>query len=190
MKDTTTMPIQFLHDISHELRNAMAWYDFDDQVKNSNFRSDYLKTQANKAFPKSCHTTYSELVQQGVQGLLDARRGRVEGKLVTSDEVDKELHRSNSLLVVDWESSLFDGAVTPETDGFIDDYCMPGWDSWLGLAEADSSHGEKCLVCWVPEHLSARVNFGIEVDAASCMSWLRHSEVGKLELIGWGDTSE
>lgn len=186
MDETTTIPIRLSHKIDYELKFAMARYDYDDGVKLSKFRSADLKSYAQQVFPESCHTSFSESVEGAFEGFVDARRKLVGGELPFEERITAELSRPKSILVVDWESSLFDGAVTPETEGFIDDDCMPGWDSWLALADVPSSHGKKCLICWIPEELSEKVNFGIEVDAASCMSWLSVTRNGGMSLVGWG----
>jgi hypothetical protein len=186
MDETTTTPIRFSHELDYELKNAMAQYEYDDRVTVSRFRSENLKPYAQKTFPESCHTGFCESVERAFDDFVKGRRKLVGGELPSDELAAAELYRPKSILVVDWASSLFDGAVTPETDGFIDDDCMPGWDSWLALGEVPSSYGKKCLICWVPPELSEKVNFGVEVDAASCMSWLSVNENGEISLAGWG----
>ncbi|MBX3435037.1 MAG: hypothetical protein KF847_17100 [Pirellulales bacterium] len=186
MDETTTILIGLSHGVDYELRYAMARYDYDGRVQVSRFRSADLESYAQQTFPESCHTQFSESVELAFKGFVNARRKLVGGELPSDELVTAELSRPKSILVVDWEGSLFDGAVTPETEGFIDDDCMPGWDSWLTLADVPTSHGKKCLICWVPEELAEKVNFGVSVDAASCMSWLKVNQNGGMSLVGWG----
>jgi len=131
MDETTTIPIRLSHKIDYELKFAMARHDYDDRVKVSRFRSADLESYAQQTFPESCHTPFSESVERAFKDFVNARRKLVGAELPFDERVTAELFRPKSILVVDWESSLFDGAVTPETGGFIDDDCMPGWDSWL-----------------------------------------------------------
>jgi hypothetical protein len=165
----------------------MARYDYDKQVSHLNFRSNSLAEKAREVFPESCHTPHSESVISAFQKLLNARHSLPKAELPPEERIEAELHRQGSVLVVDWSKSLFDGAITPETDGFIDDDCMPGWDSWISLAQVPSSYGKACLICWVPDNLTRKVNFGIEVDAASCMSWL-NVQRDRVRLTGWGES--
>jgi hypothetical protein len=96
-----------------------------------------------------------------------------------------------SLLLVNWQSSLFDGACTPETHGYIDADCIPGWDTWVAIVELERQQDGQALLCWIPPELCRGVDSAIALDAASCMSWLtfdRHSK--KPLILGWGQRWE
>ncbi|MBV7338334.1 hypothetical protein KFU94_60930 [Chloroflexi bacterium TSY] len=100
--------------------------------------------------------------------------------------LETELTRPKALLVTDWAKSLFDGAITPETDGFIDDDCMPPWDCWVDICNIEEAYGDLCLISWVPPLLAEKVDRGIFIDAAECMSWLVVDSMGIISLNGWG----
>jgi hypothetical protein len=102
------------------------------------------------------------------------------------DEIQTQLHRPKSLIVLDWSSSLFDGAATPETHGFLDEYCIPPWDTWLGLGKVEGAYASNCLTSWVPNWMSDGMDSGIAVDPASCLSWCSVSPDGKLQCRAWG----
>lgn len=147
-------------------------------------RSERLKASAELVFPQSCHTQFSNEMYCSFDGFHQDRISHTDVDkgdqcIATSQETPPRL------LMVDWQRSLFDGACTPMTNGFLNDDCMPGWDSWIGLvslAEAEGGHG---LLCWVPGKLVEGVNDALTIDAAECMSWVRESEAG-ISVIGWG----
>lgn len=86
----------------------------------------------------------------------------------------------------DWNKSLFDGALTPETRGFIDEDGMPPWDCWLGIRPVANSVTGSCLVSWVPQWLSDEVDFGIRVDAAECLAWAELVMDDHIAVKQWG----
>jgi hypothetical protein len=96
------------------------------------------------------------------------------------------LDEGGRLLVVNWRESLFDGACSPITHGFLDDDCMPGWDTWVRIVSLDESQIAHGLVCWIPTELVPAVNDAILIDAAQCMSWLQQDANGMLIAAGWG----
>lgn len=147
-------------------------------------RSSELMEAACKVYPDSCHTLFSDEMASAFDEFYARRMSHVE-----SSDCDRETLSENAslanLLLVDWRRSLFDGVCTPMTSGFIDDNCMPGWDSWIALVTLDDIAGEHGLLCWIPKKLVEGVNDALTLDAAECMSWLRWNE-DKLELVGWG----
>lgn len=174
-------------DLQRELGSVLSWYSHLDAVGRLNCRSETLAEAARRVFPQSCHTGWSVAVESAFREFQRERQRILRQDAPRTDSVTSELVRSRSLLVVDWSASLFDGAVSPETAGFIDDDGMPGWDTWLTLASVASSYGKTCLICWVPRELTDRVSFGIEVDAAASMSWVTVNAVDRsLSLLGWG----
>ncbi len=180
------MTIALSNELRKEMANAIALNKGEGPVQGFDSRTPALEGIATSVFPNSCHTHYSDDLNVQFSKFLTEREKIIERSDVNAGGIDIELHRENAILAVDWESSLFDGSVSPETCGYLDDDCMPAWDTWLALAEIASSHGKRCLICWVPERLSEKVNFGIKVDAAACMSWIRIESDGKFSLMGWG----
>jgi hypothetical protein len=144
-----------------------------------------LQDAANRAFPENCRSQFGPALVKAFEHFCDLRlsSGNVGVRL---EVVDRELLRPCTLLVTDWSASLFDGALTPETSGFIDDNAMPPWDAWLALAQVPAAQGPACLLSWIPSWIAERVDFSIRVDAAECMSWLRVESDQRLTLHGWG----
>jgi hypothetical protein len=152
------------------------------------FRSQALQEAANKVFPFSCHTQFSQSLLEAFDHFLLVRQKMNPKPKVSSEEVLEELRRPRSLLLTDWSASLFDGALAPETLGFINDDCMPPWDTWMALVQVGGSHGLVCLLSWVPVWLSEKVDFAIRVDAAKCLSWLVIQDHDKMFANGWGES--
>lgn len=150
------------------------------------FRNANLSMAARVVFPDSCHTVISDQLRIRFDAFVATRDAIALHNAMSSEWLQFELSRPKAFLVTDFAKSLFDGAVTPETDGFIDDDCMPPWDCWIDLLEVTNSYGHTCLVSWIPEWLSEKVDFGILVDAAECMSWLRVDSNLNYSLVGWG----
>jgi hypothetical protein len=151
------------------------------------FRSKPLQEAAHKVFPFSCHTPFSQSLVDEFDRFLRLRSQLNPPAHVTGEDVIRELRRPRSLLLTDWSSSLFDGALVPETRGFIDDDCMPPWDTWIALVHAPDSHGLASLLSWVPHWLAEEMDFAIQMDAASCLSWAVLQEDGILLVNGWGE---
>lgn len=148
------------------------------------FRSGRLAESARRVLPQSCHTRYSPEVALAFDQFNHTRLewlkegGFLDNVSIKSVEVP--------LLVVNWSESLFDGACSPLTHGFIDNDCIPGWDTWVCLISLEDKSGH-ALVCWIPPELFQAVDDAITVDAARCMSWLTFDQHSKKPLIlGWG----
>jgi len=152
------------------------------------FRSRQLADAAQKVFPDSCHTRFSPSL---VAAFDEFRRLREKLRPVsglTIGRVANELRRPGSLLVTDWAASLFDGALTPDTHGFMNDDGMPPWDTWLALVDVPNVQGPACLLSWVPYWLSERIDLAIQVDAAESLSWLFIEDNLTFMLNGWGQS--
>lgn len=152
------------------------------------FRSADLEVVAKLAFPDSCHTEYDTPIETAFKQFLHLRSQLAAGRSnpPTAETVIHELRRPRAVLITDWRSSLFDGAATPETDGFLDDNYMPGWDAWLALAAVEGAYGERCLLSWVPAWMGDRMDSGISVDPAECMAWAEFLTDGTIASRGWG----
>lgn len=150
------------------------------------FRSQSLALAAQSVFPDSCHTTFDHNLEKRFEAFLTERKSLLSTSHFDDDDVASEVNREKSLLITDWSKSLFDGAVAPETEGFIDEDCMPPWDTWVALVKTRNSFGTACLLSWVPIWLSDKVDFGIQVDAAECLSWLELGNGSIPRLTGWG----
>lgn len=176
--------------ITQQLRICIAWcgkrvpsLDENDALA-ATFRSPTLAAAAQRVFPESCHTKFSQEVVDRFHEFTGERASLVT---VRPTEVAAELHRPRSLLLFKWRYSLFDGAATPESLGFLNDDYMPPWDTWLQLLPTTTDEPESCgLVSWVPEPIGPYVNAGIIVDPAESMSWCSLSSGGKIMLRGWG----
>ena len=149
----------------------------------STFRSDSLSTFAAAVLPESCHTPFSPELLRHFQRFTTERERLASNVAITTES---EFHRDQSLLIVNWRPSLFDGAVVPETRGFINEAYIPGRDTWLSIVPIHSEYGTHGLICWIPESLADDVDSAVRVDPASCLAWcytkdqrLRHHPWGK-----------
>lgn len=175
-------------DIQHQLALCMTWcgdrcksLDSNTDLTNT-FRSESLASFAAEVFPESCHTPFSPGL------LLQFQRFATERERLTASATVKpeaEYHRERSLLIVNWQSSLFDGAVVPETRGFIDKDYIPAWDTWLSIVGIQTDYGTHGLLCWIPESMADAVDWAIRIDPASCLAWCKASDQ-LLQHRSWG----
>lgn len=176
--------------ITQQLRICFAWCGNrvssvgEDDDFAVTFRSPELATAAQRVFPASCHTKFSQQVVDRFHEFTIQRESLLTERATI---LTAELHRPRSLLMFKWRYSLFDGAATPESLGFLNDDYMPPWDTWLQLVPTTSGEPESCgLMTWVPEPIGPYVNAGIIVDPAQSMSWCSLASDGKIRLHGWG----
>lgn len=149
------------------------------------FRSDALAPHAQRVFPDSCHTRFSDGMLEAYSEYLEKKATMIHGQVTI--EHPTHLFAPLSLLLVRWRDSLFDGVCTPETDGYIDADCIPGWDTWVTIVELETQDDGHALLCWVPSQLCRKVDDAIAVDAASCLSWLTFDQDSmKPMIVGWG----
>jgi hypothetical protein len=117
------------------------------------------------------------------KSLLRSRSG--ERKWTTS-QAEQEVDRPQSLLLFRPAYSLFDGAATPASDGFINDEYFPPWDTWLTMVRwSPTGYGNLGLLTWVPHCVVARVNEAMVVDPGSCLCWV-WSDGAQLWRRDWG----
>ena len=175
--------------VIEQLRVCLAWCadrDLPTCRDFSNvFRSSALAEHAAIAFPDSCHTKYSPEMARAFANFTRHRASQVTAP--TLKVASAEFCRPQSLLAFNWRSSLFDGAATPQTLGFLNDDYMPPWDTWLHIICIPYlNYDPYCLISWVPNSLAASVNSGVVVDPAESMSWCNVSTDGTITLHGWG----
>lgn len=146
------------------------------------FRSQALENFARSAFPRSCRSPYSNEMVQQLDQMHAVRR------MTATDCGEAPADRSpqkGRLLIVNWRNSLFDGACRPISHGFLNEDCLPGWDTWLCIASLNNQRSEFGLVCWIPASIVELANDAVTIDAARCMSWLT-ADGDRLSLSGWG----
>jgi hypothetical protein len=106
------------------------------------FRSDALSGVARRVFPQSCHTPFSPEMAMAFSDYLTAKLRLVRPQVPFN--IRTNLFDPLSLLLVNWRSSLFDGVCTPETYGYIDKDCIPGWDTWVTIVELTGQQDGHC----------------------------------------------
>lgn len=84
------------------------------------------------------------------------------------------------LLAFDPDGSTNDGALYDFTQGFIDGYNLPSWDTWIGYVTNDPVSNfdwwqgcDSYLLSWVPDSLVAGVDNGISMNSDQCVRWAR-----------------
>ncbi len=168
------------------LLNVVASYcdlSSDAGFDGTSLRSLELEGSANLVFPASCHTQFSTDMAQAFNQLHLKRSALVQERNLKEPQCSS--FPSPHLLVVDWRRSLFDGACSPITSGFINDDCIPPWDTWLGIVSLQNKNVIHGLLCWIPTALIESVNDALTIDAAQCMSWVKETQTGTT-IVGWG----
>jgi hypothetical protein len=135
-------------------------------------------------FPNSFQTRFEPEMLRNMRQLRSARMSLLKSAGIDTDRNDI-VELDGRLLLTNWQMSLFDGSCVPLTDGFIDEDCFPGWDTWLRIVSLSDTADPYCLLSWVPRDLVDSVNDAIYVEPASCMSWLLVDD-DRLVLNGWG----
>jgi len=125
-----------------------------------------------------------------VQARRQLLAGRATSTVLSDEEVEQELARPRTLLLTDWQATVWDGASAFVSAGFVDLHDVPGWDTWLALIElpdlasADGPTG-LCLVSSVPIWASELVEKAISFNPVACISWGTLSATG-IHPKGWG----
>lgn len=70
------------------------------------------------------------------------------------------------------------GAATAPSNGFLDDYDIPGWDTWF--AHQDAGEGGGIVYGWVPPALLALADEGFYVIPVSSAWWLEEADLRRL----------
>jgi len=90
------------------------------------------------------------------------------------------------LLIYFPDADLCDGAAECESQGFLDVYNTPPWDTWVAFVsepvEKNISYSEY-LVAWVPHAFVGLAAAGILVNPEECIRWLDESRVLFAELV-------
>ena len=146
------------------------------------FRSQELEAVATSVFPESCHSRFTPAMLPRLHDLRERRRAIGDDN---SHEPDAGADRGR-LLLVNWSASLFDGACSAITRGFLDEDGMPGWDTWARIVSFDESRTTHGLLCWVPDILLGLLDDAMRIDPARCMTWLKPDRNGLVVLLGWG----
>ena len=154
-------------------------------AQNFLYRSSELAALAKEILPDSCHTRFTQSTAAAFSQ-YNAEKARLSSECEPPRHISFFYGDPLSLLLVNWRDSLFDGAGSPETYGFIDDDWIPGWDTWLAIVSLEDKTHTHALLCWVPPELCREVDSAISLDAASCMSWLAFNDSANPILVGWG----
>jgi hypothetical protein len=81
-------------------------------------------------------------------------------------------------------SSSIDGSdwselPTVESEGFLDSFDIPGWDTWLWIYPeiyAGKAIGD-CVLCWIPPQIIPLLQRAIQVSPMDSLWWMDYSEV-------------
>lgn len=90
------------------------------------------------------------------------------------------------LLVYFPNADLCDGAAEAESQGYLDVYNTPPWDTWVAFVsepgDNDISYSEY-LIAWVPPAFVRLAASGILVNPEECIRWLDESGVSFAQLL-------
>jgi hypothetical protein len=179
------------------LRSAMDWAGAlttsapDTAQVRTCLRSDFLARDAIAVFPNGLSTVIGDSERVAFlrlvaarAAILDLRDNDIE---FTWQNAEAELTAAQSMLLFKPHESLFDGAATPPTYGFLNANYFPPWDTWLDLVDGAADVYGPILVSWVPRWCRQFVDDGIAVDPAGCLGWGMALDDG-IACRGWGKT--
>lgn len=118
---------------------------------------------------------------------VSLRSRLVVGRSADRNMVDSELTRNRALLLVNWAASINDPVAETLTNGYLDQFYLPPWDTWLALVPLANRGTETFLLCWVPPWAELRsIDDAIEADAMVRLAWA--SRRGTEIVVGnWGE---
>lgn len=128
------------------------------QVRNTDGTFGYVRTSAEEraeSVRRVCNRRAT---------LLSERKLPLLAEAIPSD---RSLGR---LLVCDIESSTWEGLSTGECNGFLDDFDIPAWDTWI---DYQSTPAASLLLCWIPLPLVPMLASAIAVNTTACLGWAR-----------------
>jgi len=125
---------------------------------------------------------------EGLFGELVSLRNRlVAGGSVNADDVSRELTRNRALLLVNWAASISDPLADSVTSGYLDEFYLPPWDTWLALVPLCGSGSRRFLLSWVPPWARQfAIDEAIGADAMARLAWV---SIGANEIVAgnWGE---
>ena len=94
--------------------------------------------------------------------------------------------REGRLMVYHPDAGPCDGAAEIMTDGWLDVFCCPPWDTWVGFFRdgrpADPSSANY-LVSWVPAAFVELAARGMDAAPDRCIAWLDDTDCGIRRLL-------
>lgn len=164
---------------------ATALTNLPDQTEHAYYkilRSAALSPCAKGLFPHGTGTDFSHGTQSA---MIDLVAARASANIVAPSKVDSDaINEPNTLLLFRWGESLFDGAGTPASLGYIDDDYFPPWDTWLTVTSTSQPNDADCLVSWVPTWARPLVENAMAASPTECLSW-GIWEVDRLRATKW-----
>lgn len=184
-------PLQLTHAIRDSFRDALLyccdWLMTEpvcDQIPLV-FRSPQLIEVAGAVFPDRFCSLYgvratSDKATQPdrFSDFLLARKSLIRSTCIDDDQVSSELRREHSLLVIDMNVVSHDEMAQSETDGYVDSFDLPPWDTWVGM-------DGRLLVSWVPAWVAARMDNAISFESHGAYSWVRVNHDDRMEFVSW-----
>jgi hypothetical protein len=75
---------------------------------------------------------------------------------------------NGDLLVIETQSTLFEGASESASEGFFDSHDCPPIDTWFYMTDFER---ERLLFTWVPEEFIHLIDDAILVNSTNCINW-------------------
>lgn len=83
--------------------------------------------------------------------------------------------------------STFDGGAEYYSQGLVDIWEIPAWDTWVALGSQEFNEFEaykNCIISWIPESVYDLFYSGKEVGLEDNLGWVIHL-FGNSELVNW-----
>ncbi len=92
-------------------------------------------------------------------------------------EVNKQGLAGGRVFATDFASDLCGAAAEP-SNGFVDTWDIPGWDTWF--AHGRSEQSEVVVYGWVPPQLVELADAGFKVIPVQCIWWVEEAALQRL----------
>ena len=102
-----------------------------------------------------------------VNEVAGKRAGLLARENIVTDGTPGDLARGRLLaFACDW--SIWDGLSENESEGLVDVYDIPAWDTWVHLFPGERTD---VLLCWVPPEWIGAAHAAIAVYCTGCLYW-------------------
>jgi len=155
--------------LRQSVAEASAWFrQHAGRQSLETFRSEELIDEGYEPLFKPENYNYDQLSRL-VQEVMANRQHRLSKKPAFSGLLGGRLLRHN------FGETTFTTEAKHITKGFIDDYDVPTWDSWVGYVrdfDVETENPLEYLVCWIPKPFCDSIDQAVTASFEENLIWL------------------